>query len=150
MNINLWGPACWTLFHTLAEKIKEDHYPIIGQQLFSQILLIAQNLPCKDCSDHAKIFLSKINPNNLRSKNDLKNMLYVFHHNVNMRKQKLSCKYEELESYKHKNLINVFNNFASTYHTNGNMQLIADNFHRQRILSGFKRWIMQNISHFDQ
>ncbi len=77
-------------------------------------------------------------------------MLYVFHNNVNTRKHKQSCKYEELESYKFKNLINIFNNFAATYHTNGNMQLIADNFHRQRILAGFKRWIMQNMSHFDQ
>jgi hypothetical protein len=149
MNINIWGPACWNLFHTLAEKIKEDHFPIIGQHLYSQINLICQNLPCKDCAEHAKLFLSKINPNNIKTKNDLKNMLYVFHDTVNKRKQKSSYKYENLDIYKHKNLITIFNSFSSTYNTNGNMQLIAENFYRIRILSGFKRWLMQNMSHFD-
>ena len=111
MNINFWGPACWALFHTLAEKIKEDHFPIIGQQLYAQIKLLCQNLPCQDCSNHAKQFLSKVNPANLKTKNDLKNLLYVFHNQVNMRKQKASSRYEELEIYKHKSLILVYNNF---------------------------------------
>lgn len=149
MNINIWGPACWNLFHTLAEKIKEDHFPIVGKQLYSQILLICQNLPCNDCSDHAKLFLSKVHLNNLNTKNDLKNLLYVFHNAVNRRKQKSSYKYENLDSYKSNNIIIVFNKFSATYNTNGNMQLIAENYYRLRILSAFKKWLMQNISHFD-
>ena len=149
MNITIWGPACWNLFHTLAEKIKEDHFPIIGQQLYSQIVSICQNLPCKDCADHAKLFLSKINPSNLKSKNDLKNLLYIFHNTVNTRKQQNSFKYENLEIYKQNNLILIFNKFSYTYNTNGNMQLIAENYYRVRILGSFKQWLMQNMSHFE-
>ena len=33
----VWGPAVWTLFHTLAEKINEKAFPFIKGQLFGQI-----------------------------------------------------------------------------------------------------------------
>ena len=33
----LWGPATWTLFHVLAEKVNENIYPRIVGQLFDVI-----------------------------------------------------------------------------------------------------------------
>jgi len=149
MNINIWGPACWNLLHTLAEKIKDDHFPLIGQQLFSQIILICNNLPCPDCANHAKQFLSKVNPHQLKTKNDLKNLLYVFHNTVSSNKQKQIYKYENLDNYKNSNLINSFNVFSTVYNTNGNLTMISDNFHRQQVLSGVRRWLMQNLTHFN-
>ena len=38
-----WGPPTWTLFHTLAEKIHEDTFPILGPQLFYHIKNICRN-----------------------------------------------------------------------------------------------------------
>jgi len=146
--ITQWGPACWNLFHTLAEKIKEESFPIIGQQLFSQIHLLCQNLPCKECSDHAKLFLSKVNVSNLKNKNDLKNLIFVMHEAVNKRKFYASFKYENLEVYKNSNIINAFNKFVSTYNTDGNLQLIAENYYRKQLIAGLKRWLMQNMKHF--
>jgi hypothetical protein len=149
MNINLWGPACWNLFHTLAEKIKEDHFPIIGQHLYNQILLICQNLPCPDCALHAKQFLSKINPTSLKNKHDLKNLLYVFHNKVNETKQKSLFKYEDLLQYRQFSIIHLFNTFSKTYNSNGNLTLIADNMQRRHIVANMKKWLMQNLSHFE-
>jgi len=149
MNINIWGPACWNLFHTLAEKIKDDHFQFIGNQLYNQIVMICYNLPCPDCSQHAKMFLSKVDPNKIKSKNDLKNLLFVMHNAVNNRKQKQLYRYENLDIYKNNNLINVFNAFSVTFNTNGNLQLITENFHRVRCLQSFKKWLMQNINHFN-
>ena len=149
MNINIWGPACWSLLHTLAEKIKDDHFPIIGKQLFSQIILICHNLPCPDCSGHAKQFLSKIDPSQMKTKNDLKNLLYVFHNTVSSNKQKQLYRYENLDNYRNSNLINAFNVFSTTYNTNGTLTMMSDNFHRQQVVSGIKRWLMQNLNHFD-
>jgi len=146
--ITQWGPACWNLFHTLAEKIKEESFPLIGQQMYSQIYLFCQNLPCKDCSDHAKLFLSKVNINDLKTKIDLKNLLFVMHEAVNNRKNAQSFKYENLELYKNYNLINTYKKFAATYHTDGNLQLIAENYYRKQLIIGFKSWLKQNINHF--
>jgi len=150
MSPNQWGPPVWTLFHTLIEKSKEESYSIIGSQLYGFIHQICTSLPCDDCSQHAKRFLSKVAVSQIKTKNDLKNLIYVFHNAVNNRKQKPLFKYSDLEIFKTKNVIHVFNEFARNYHTNGNMKLISDNFHRKLILSNMKKWLMQNIQHFDK
>lgn len=150
MSPNYWGPPTWKLLHTLAAKVKEDKYPLISQQLYNYIVQICHNLPCPECSSHAKLFLSKINSQNLKTKHDLKNMLYVFHNAVSTRKGSPLFKYEQLDSnYQNVNLIIAFNDFSKNFNTNGNMKFISDNFHRQQLLMVFKKWIMQNIACFD-
>lgn len=149
MSPSQWGPSIWTLFHTLIEKSKEESYGIIGSQLYSFIYKICMSLPCETCTQHAKNFLSKVNVAQLKTKTDLKNLIYVFHNAVNSRKQMPLYKYSDLEIYKTKNVINTFNEFARNYHTNGNMKLISENFHRKLILSNMKKWLMQNIRYFD-
>ena len=149
MSPNQWGPPTWTLLHTMAEKIKDERYSIIGRQLFNYILQICYNLPCPECSSHAKMFLTKVNANNLSTKNDLKTLLFVFHNTVNRRKQKPLSQIEELEIYKTKNIINVFNEFIQNYHTRGNMQQLSESFHRNRLTIQFKTWFMHNIQSFN-
>ena len=149
MSPNNWGPPTWNLFHTLAATVKEDKYPIISSQLYGFISQICHNLPCPECSSHAKLFLSKINSANLKTKSDFKNMLYVFHNAVNKRKVKQMYKYESLDVYNSKNIILMFNDFAKHFNTNGNMKFISDNFHRKQLLLSLKKWLMQNVSHFE-
>ena len=149
MSPNQWGPPIWMLFHTMAEKVKEESYPVIGQQIFAVISQICNNLPCPECTTHAKIFLSKVKPNQLKNKNDLKNLLYVFHNAVNARKNKPPYKYEDLEKYKTAITINVFNNFVRNYNTKGNMKLLSDTFHRSRLSLSLRKWFMTNMNHFD-
>lgn len=148
MSPETWGPPTWTLFHTLAEKIHEDTFQILGPQLFYHIKKICSNLPCPECSQHASTFLEKINFNGIKSKVDFKNMLCFFHNTVNYRKKKPVFDVTGLEKYKEYNIINVYNKFVSVYHTRGNMKLIADSFQRKLILVDFKKWLMQNIQSF--
>jgi hypothetical protein len=148
MSPKEWGEPVWTLYHVLAEKIKEDQYPLIYRELFSQIYQISSLLPCNECSGHAKLFLSKINVEQLKTKADLINMLYVFHNSVNVRTQAKLFKYEDLIKYKNINIISAFNNFSKKFNTNGNMQLITENFHRKQFLNNFKKWLMQHITKF--
>ena len=54
MSPSQWGPPTWVFIHTLAEKIKEDHFNAIGKPVIYNILQICNNLPCPECSDHAK------------------------------------------------------------------------------------------------
>jgi hypothetical protein len=42
-----WGNAVWLLFHTLSEKIKDEHVSELSI-LVSHISSICYNLPCPD------------------------------------------------------------------------------------------------------
>jgi hypothetical protein len=144
-----WGPPIWTLFHCLAEKMREESFPMVGRPLFGHIYKIVSFLPCPECSQHAKSFLAKINPGTLKNKADFKNTLYVFHNAVNKRKKKPMFNNERLDiHYANRNLIHVMNRFMYVYNTNGNMNLINDSFHRKFVVSSFKKWMIANAKHF--
>jgi hypothetical protein len=141
----VWGPAIWILFHTLAEKVHEADYPKIKTSLFNMIKIICKNLPCPYCASDATMFLEKININKLNSKQDFKNMMYIFHNRVNLKKRKKLLNSIELDSlYKNKNLLKVIINFIKKYHTKGNMQLLNESFHRQMVIKEFKKWLQNN------
>jgi hypothetical protein len=144
----VWGPPIWTLFHVLAEKINEHAYPFFMSQLFQVIKMICSALPCPECTQDATIFLSKIKLQDLKTKNDFKNMIYIFHNHVNVKKRKHLYNYSNLEIYKKYNIIHVFNRFISVYHTRGNMNLLAESFRRQLIVKNVKNWFSNNIRIF--
>ena len=148
MSPNKWGPPVWTLLHTLAEKITDTGYERIGMQLLNHIYRICNSLPCPDCADHATKFLAKINVGALKTKSSLKNILYVFHNVVNVRKRKRVFHTSHLDVYKNKNLINVYNNFVQVYNTKGNMKLLTESFQRDRVLKEFKGWFFSNYFYF--
>ena len=79
----VWGPAVWTLFHTLAEKVTDQAYPFVKAQLFAQIKRICGFLPCPECSSDATNFLAKVNISDLKTKVDFRNTFYLFHNMVN-------------------------------------------------------------------
>jgi len=144
----IWGPPIWTLFHTLADHINEDFFGNIKHSLFSFIRRICNFLPCPECSQHATMFLAKVNINKINSKTDFKNMLYIFHNTVNKRKRKQLYNYANIEKYKKYNIGAAFNKFVSVYHTKGNMNLIAESFQRNLLVGDFKKWLFQNHKYF--
>ena len=144
----VWGPPIWTLFHVLAEKINERAYPFYVGQIFRVIKMICSALPCPECTQDATIFLNKIKLQDLKTKNDFKNMIYLFHNHVNVKKRKYLYNYANLEIYKKYNIIHVFNRFISVYHTRGNMNLLAESFQRQLIVKNVKNWFSNNIRIF--
>jgi len=151
MKQDIWGPAIWTLFHTLACKIKEDQYDIIKRQLFVFIRRICRLLPCPDCSNHATTFLSKINDSKINSKPELINFLFFFHNSVNNRKRKELFKIENINQYSNNNLSHVYNYFVKIFSnaTKGNLVTISDTFHRNILINDFKKWIISNASSFN-
>jgi len=149
MSQSVWGPPVWTLFHTFIEKIKDEHYTNIAPQLFFYIKRISSVLPCPECSQHATTFWSKVDFNNIKNRNDFRNLIYIFHNIVNVKKGKPVFRVSDLEQYKNKNLIIIYNHFVSVYNTKGNMNLLADSFQRKILLGNFKRWVMSNINFFN-
>jgi hypothetical protein len=137
----VWGPAIWTLFHTLIEKLNPDAYPHVINSLFNVIVRICKLLPCPECSNHATKFLAKIKLSDYKSKNDFKNMLYLFHNYVNTKKRKKLFNYANLNKYENLNLTVVINNFIKHYNTKGNMNLLAESFQRSFVIKDFIKWI---------
>jgi len=149
MNPEIWGPPIWILFHTMIEKSKEESYPNLGREIFSFIFRISGYLPCPSCSQHATDFLRKIPINNIKTKDELKNMIYIFHNSVNKRKEKGMFNYEKMDQYKNVNLWNAYNQFINVYRTKGNLKLLSESFQRQIIVKNFKTWLMKNSNNFN-
>lgn len=149
MSPSQWGPPTWIFIHTLVAKIKDDQFQAIGQQVISHIIQICMFLPCPDCSVHAKQFWSNVNTKNIQSKQDLVNLIFVFHNSVNKRRGVRPFRYVDLQYYNTLNLIETFNNFARNFNTNGNMKLINESFHRGRLLQILRVWLMSNLQKFN-
>jgi len=144
----VWGPAVWTLFHTLAEKVTDEAYPFVKVQLFGQIRRICGFLPCPECSADATNFLAKVNIADLKTKIDFRNTFYLFHNRVNNKKRKPLFNYSSLASYNKYGIIPVINNFISKYNTKGNMKLLAESFQRKFVVAEFKSWFTKTIRAF--
>ena len=71
MSPSYWGPSTWFFMHTLAAKIKESSFPLVGPNLIMFLIQISNNLPCPECSEHAKQFWSKVKTSNINNKTDL-------------------------------------------------------------------------------
>jgi len=150
MSPNTWGPSTWLFMHTLAAKVKETSFPVIGRSLILLLIQICNNLPCPECAQHAKDFWAKVKTVNINSKSDLINLLFVFHNMVNKRKHNSQFKYENLAYYDTKNIVDTYNMFARNFNTRGNMNLINESFHRNMMIVGLRTWIMSNIRHFNK
>jgi hypothetical protein len=148
MSPSSWGPSTWIFMHTLAAKIKEDSFPIIGPSLILIIMQICNNLPCPECAEHAKQFWANVKTANIKSKKELIDVLYVFHNNVNKRKKFKLFKYEDLAHYNTLKVIDTYNSFSRNFNTRGNMNLINESFHRNMMLAQLRNWVMANIKHF--
>ena len=149
MSPNVWGPPIWTFFHTLAEKINEESFHSIFPTLFNYIRRICNVLPCPECSQHAGIFLAKVNPAGVRNKNDFRNIMCIFHNIVNKRKNKPVYDRNNLTiTYGNNNIITTYNNFVASFHTKGNMKLLAETFQRKLLMAEFRKWFLTNIRFF--
>lgn len=144
----IWGPPIWRFFHVLTQKINEEHFKTIMPPLFNHMKNICHFLPCPECSLHARQFLNKINVSEIKTKKDFINIFYIFHNNVNRRKRKQMFDYDFMTKYSNINVVDAFNSFVAVYNTKGNMKLLTEAFHRNLILSEFKRWLKNNIKYF--
>lgn len=146
--VELWGPATWTLFHTLAENIDETKYQDVRQSLFEQIQALCAVLPCPDCANHATHYLTRIPPKYYESKDQLRHLLWVFHNDVNRRKKKLPFDKTALETrYKltsSHDFYQIMHTFFHYFQTRGNMKLLTESFQRTMALSQFKNWFLRH------
>uniref|UniRef100_A0A6C0D3R7 thiol oxidase n=1 Tax=viral metagenome TaxID=1070528 RepID=A0A6C0D3R7_9ZZZZ len=147
-----WGEPTWFLFHTLAEKVKEDRFGQIRVELFNNILAICNVLPCPICAQHATEYMRRIQLNSIKCKQDLKDVLFQFHNEVNKRKGVPVFLKEDLDDkYSKANTTNIIQYFVSAFQQkSNNVSAIATDMYKMRILQLFKKWILLNLQNFEQ
>jgi len=146
-----WGEPIWFLFHTLAEKVKDESFQSIRLDLLNTIYLICSNLPCPDCANHASEYMKKINFSSIRTKQDLKLMLFQFHNVVNQKKRFPIFSIDELDSkYSNANTIMIIQNFMIHFQDrHHSIHMIANDLHRSRLANQLKTWFNNNLQYFD-
>ena len=145
-----WGEPTWYLFHTLAEKVKDEYFSNLREILLRYITRICNNLPCPDCTHHATNYLRSINYDTIQTKEQLKHMLWQFHNVVNQRKGYILFPYEELnKKYSGAITMNIVRNFFYHYSRKQyNVRLSMDNLTRRNILKEMQQWLENNADKF--
>jgi hypothetical protein len=146
-----WGEPTWFLFHTLASKIKDEYFLQVRTELLNNIYAICANLPCPTCAAHAMEYMKSINFNTIRTKDDLKLMLFNFHNTVNLKKGFALFPYEQLdEKYSNAITYKIIYNFMAHYQDkHKSIHMIANDLYRSRQVVILKEWFNQNIQYFD-
>jgi hypothetical protein len=149
-NKMLWGEPTWFLLHTLAYKIKEDVFAENKNEILRIIYVICTNLPCPTCSDHAKTYLDGINMRSIQTKEQLKQMLFHFHNEVNKMKGYKPFLYDDCEA-KYSNAVttNIIQNFMPFFADRSRSpKLMASDFQKTYIVKMLKEWFQKNIGIF--
>lgn len=147
----LWGEPTWFLFHTLAEKIKEEYYNNLKTELIGFIKNICSNLPCPDCAQHATRYVNGVNFSAINTKEQLKVFFYTFHNEVNKRKDYEIFKFPDIDKYKNAVTINIIKNFF--YHFNKksySVRLDINGHQRYLLLNDFRKWLEKYSYCFDE
>lgn len=146
-----WGEPTWFLFHTLAEKVKDESFNLIRKELLDVIYTICANLPCPTCASHATKHMNGINYSTIQTKQQLKDMLFSFHNTVNSKKQYPLFDYANLDAkYSAANTIAIIQNFMVYFQDkHASIHMIANDLHRRRIANILKAWFNENIVHFN-
>ena len=146
-----WTHATWSLFHTIPEKIKEEEFEHIRNQLLNYMKGICMRLPCPECTYHASLFINGVNFGNVKTKNDLRQVFFIFHNNVNKRLNKKIYNDDVLEQYKNLKFHNVLNDFFVTFNSSskGNFTFMSENHNRKIFLDDLLVFMRKHISRFN-
>jgi hypothetical protein len=146
-----WMNATWNVLHTIAEKLNEEHFNKIRSSVFLIIKEMCGNLPCPSCAAHARGEMKKINPEHIKTKKDLKLMLFHFHNRVNERLKKPLFKIEHLDKYQMFNLNDLLKIFFETWTVNySNPKMMTVNYIKNNFLKKFDIWLIENQMYFSK
>lgn len=145
-----WGEPVWLLLHTLCEKVKSDSFSEIRQGFLNIIYIICTNLPCPECSAHAKTYLDGNQFIAIQTKDQLIRFIFDFHNSVNSRKGFPIFKYQDLQKYSTAITVNIIYNFMNSYNVkNHSIHMISNDVYRGRMIETIKKWFNKNIKNFD-
>ena len=150
-GLNKWAPHTWVFFHCFANKINKRFFEGNRAQCLQILKNICMALPCVECTKHAIAFMNTVNERNVRTKEELIQMLFVFHNKVNKRINKKEVSVKTLAKYNHIRidfaLIKFINGYVSKY---GHLMngIISTLDKRKSIAKGVNAWMKANWHHF--
>jgi len=145
-----WGSPTWIFLHTLVEKIKDEHFSKMRNEVLKNIYLICTNLPCPECSMHAKNYLNGQNFNTIVNKSQLKTMLYDFHNSVNLRKGYPMFNVVDLQSTYNEEILSItFYNFLIKFRDRGaSNRYIHEDIYRTQLSKDLIKWFNASKEYF--
>jgi hypothetical protein len=145
-----WGAPTWTLLHIIPEKLTNDTFVKHKDDIIRLIVTICSNLPCPSCSQHASDYMKRVNFIAIKTTDDLKKMLFVFHNSVNERKGYIQYSYDNLDNrYINLNMVDVINEFMSHFQKKTYaLNLIAQQIYRQKQVEIVKKWFRDHLDYF--
>lgn len=149
MSQKEWGNITWFLFHSLAERIKEEHFPAFKNRLIIFITTTCDHLPCPICAGHATETLRKANIGLINTKGDFIEFLRQFHNIVNIKlKKRIFTKEEVLIKYKTGYLPLIIQQFFKVYtHNYKNMSALMSAFQRKLFITEQKAFLNTIITY---
>tara|TARA_B100001758_G_C18360700_1_gene585541 strand:- start:588 stop:1040 length:453 start_codon:yes stop_codon:yes gene_type:complete len=149
MSKTEWGNATWYIIHTLSYKLKRSENHHVGS-LFKELVHISTNLPCPDCSQHARMYINhaKSVP---RNRNELITFFWGMHNWVNnkLHKPQFSSK-DFVAKYDLARTSNVIQYYISIISKNGRYdKAMLSTFNRSIMVTAFIKYINNNIHRFN-
>lgn len=150
MTTKTWGPPTWIFLHCLAHKIKNQYFDELKSSIIKFIVIICRNLPCPECAEHASLIMKHLKAENIKTKDDLEEMLFIFHNMVNEKLEKQLYEENDLSLYDDYIFPLVSQNFFQSWRRlPHNPQMINNNFHKNILLRNLNRFLTQNYRKFD-
>ena len=150
--IEQWSIPTWIFLHTLAERISDKFMKENNEEVLNIIKTICFILPCPTCREHATYFIKRIHHNQVKTKEDLKLLLFLFHNKVNQRLGKRIYKNKNLSVYKNRrfdiNTLNFLNAFSKKYNSRLLAGFISQNSKRKTETLRISNWLKKNWKHF--
>jgi hypothetical protein len=145
-----WGRIVWIFFHTFAEKIDATFFEENIDACLNIVVTICQNLPCPVCTVHANMFLRKHRIKQLvKTKDDFKRYLFLFHNHANTITRKASSKIDILSIYERAVFDRVALAFVKTYNNRSPFtRAYADKLSRSNVAKDTMNFLKQNYKFF--
>ena len=147
----LWGRPTWYFLHCLTYKIKPEYFASMKDEIMGTIYSICTGLPCPFCANHAKEYLGRINFKAIQTKEDMVNLLYMFHNSVNKQKGYPLLSRNDLDQiYTNMNILPVFNEFMKHFDKKNTSKLLHDSLYRTRQTHNIKLWFQSKLHSFNE
>ena len=143
-----WGNPTWIFLHTFVSKINKNNFNENKNDMVDIIISICSNLPCPECSNHAIEFLNTVHFKNVTKKEDLIEILYVFHNQINKNLNKPEFDEEKLEIYNSKDIKESLDTFLKAYNMRLPSALMNLSFRRTKVIKKIKVFFSKNIELF--
>jgi hypothetical protein len=150
-GVSKWAPQTWVFLHTFAAKINKNFFEANREQCLSIITMICRCLPCPECTRHAAHYLSRVNGNTVKTKEEFILMLSNFHNSVNARTGKQQFPKESVIRYNSFRfdiaLVNFIAGYSAKYGSimSGRISTLGK---RKSIAKSVNAWLKAHWRHF--